>query len=570
MQHAAFVVLALAVQTLAGAELGPGTLVTELDGTTGYRILPLPSPDGDVVGVEVASADFNNDGFGDLVLGFPTDRSNRGNTHVVYGGVGVGASGEVRLQDANGVNGGRLSPSEFVYSGSAVADAGDINGDGRPDLLIGAPRYNPNFTNHGVGYCYVMYSPVSFGGNGLFNFDNMLPHNGYRVEGELSNELCGRSVRSAGDFNGDGYADIVLGAHEANGADGAIDSGKAYVVFGNTHGASPASVQLSNLSAQQGLVVLGEGDYDYAGVEVRGIGDFNGDGYDDVAVGAPALGNQIENGLSSCYIVFGGESVGTGGEITASDLDGSNGFVFTTGVEGDILGLAIAGDVDLNEDGFDDLLIAARGANPGGRESAGSVYVVYGRAAAVAGGAMSSADIASEGFRIDGEEPGDGLGYSLDSGGDFNGDGRPDLLLGAPGFTSGDGVPGRSYVLYGSDSLGAGGVVDLTQLDETVGRWIDGDRIGFSLAFVPDTNGDGVDDLLLSSRGVGAYVVFGRAAIAPCVGDVVADGWVDSSDLAVLLASWGSDNGADTDGNGVVDAADIAVMLAAWGPCDGN
>ena len=411
----------------------PGEVDLTALGAAGFRI------DGgagnDVAGGSVAHAgDVNGDGVEDVIVGARladgNSRPNSGSAYVIFGGPSPG-----------GVDLGALGSSGFRIDGAAaddqagvsVAGAGDVNGDGRDDLIVGAPVADVGGSNAGSAF-------VVYGRGGTASVDlAALGSAGFRIDGAGAGDTAGGSVAGAGDANGDGFADLIVGADGG----GIAAAGAAYVVFGGP-----------NL-ADVGLGALGPGGYRIdgpaasanAGASVAGIADANGDGRDDVIVGAPYADNNGRTDSGSAYVVFGRSSAT---DVSLSALAGA-GYRIDGTAGGDRAGSSVAGAGDVNGDGRADVIVGAPFAGNNGRVASGSAYVVFGRATA---SDVDLAGLGAAGIRIDGRRASHVAGLAVSAAGDVNGDGRADVIVGAPTTLAlavvgaGPGS-GSAYVVYG-------------------------------------------------------------------------------------------------------------------------
>ncbi len=293
--------------------------LSSLGGQNGFRLDG--ENEGDRSGNSVSSAgDVNGDGFADMIVGaFQADPNGgiSGSSYVVFGKASA-FDAQIDLSSLDGSNGFRLDGEKVrSFSGLSVSGAGDVNGDGFGDVIIGAPGIAANDFS---GYSYVVFGRAT-GFDAHVDLSSLDGSNGFRLRGENGRDASGESVSGAGDVNGDGFDDVIVGAHgvDSNGA----SSGSSYVVFGKATGFD-AHMDLSSLDGRTGLRLDGENAFDYSGGSVSGAGDVNGDGLDDLLVGAVFVNsNGLDSGSS--YIIFGSRDFGNGGnelpQIKGTDGD---------------------------------------------------------------------------------------------------------------------------------------------------------------------------------------------------------------------------------------------------------
>lgn len=356
---------------------------------------------GDQFGVSVAPAgDLNGDGFTDLAVG-ATLADGAGGTPADVGTVSIYFGGDGATFDGtpDAVLYGTVANARF---GRQVAAAGDVNGDGFGDLIVGA--HYPEATGVGRAYLY-------FGGGGAFD---------KTADGTLTGEAgeaFGGAVSSAGDINRDGFADVLVGAYFSD--IGSTDAGRALLFLGGA-GASFDSradqIFTQNLDKQFGY-------------SVASAGDLNGDGFADIVISAPGPDvNSTDQGR--VYAYFGTE---------AGVLPAEPNVTFAGTANGEAFGRSISSAGDLNGDGLDDLLVGAyANATLGG--GTGRVYVFF--------GGRGTLDTANDGS-FTGLAALDSLGNSVALAGDVNGDGFSDVIVGAPGNDAGCAECGRAYLFFG-------------------------------------------------------------------------------------------------------------------------
>ena len=492
-------------------------LLSELDGNDGFAMRGINA--GDEAGYSVSAAgDVNNDGYADILIGAhaadPGGVSDAGETYLIFGK--SESFGEVvdlgSLDGTDGVVFEGIGPDD--RSGLSVSTAGDVNGDGYVDILIGAYGAG-SYT----GETYLVFGKAS-GFTPSINLGDLDETDGFVFDGIDAGDYSGYSVTTAGDVNGDGYSDILIGAHTAD-AGGIIGAGETYVVFGKVESFGER-FDLSGLDGSNGFILEGSGAHDYSGFSVSTAGDINGDGFADMLIGAFYADPGGNNYSGETYVVF-GKASGFASNVQLGSLDGSNGFVLEGIDELDMSGSSISTAGDVNGDGYDDILIGAYGADPGGITGAGETYVVFGKGDSFHATVDLSGLDGTNGFVLQGIDAYDRSGFSVSTAGDVNGDGYSDILIGAyladPGGVSGE---GETYVVFGKESDFHASVL-LSSLEDSDGVILEGgeagDNSGFSVSTAGDVNGDGYADILIGAKnadpggvmGAGeAYLVYGR------------------------------------------------------------
>ncbi len=412
-------------------------------------------------------------------------------------------------------------------SGRSVSGAGDVNGDSIPDVIVGAYFASPG-SLHYAGQSYVVFGKAD--GTAVELSDVVAGTGGFAINGINAGDDSGYSVSGAGDVNGDGLDDLIVGAWRAD--PGGNNEGQSYVVFGKADG---TAVELSDVVAGTGgFAINGANSTDSLGFSVSGAGDVNGDGLNDLIVGAPSTDAGGNRAAGQSYVVFGKPD---GIPVELSDvITGTGGFAMNGIYSVDLSGNSVSGAGDVNGDGFDDLIVGAYHADPGGNYSAGQSYVVFGK---MDGTIVELSDVVvgTSGFTIIGINSEDFSGGSVSGAGDVNGDGFDDLIVGAHGVDLGDGErAGQSYVVFGKAD---GTAVELSAvLAATGGFAINGtnirDDLGRSVSGAGDMNRDGLDDLIVGayradpggiSEAGRSYVVFGKADGTPVeLSDIVLGG----------------------------------------------
>jgi len=405
-----------------GMSVGSSGIIelSSLNGVKGFKL----ESEGGSAGFSVSSAgDVNGDNVADLLIGAPTYNNYMGRCYVIFGKVGVGSSGVVALSSLNGMNGFKLD-GEGGQAGFSVSGAGDVNGDNIADLLIGAPNYNY------MGRCYVIFGRPEVGSSGVISLSALNGTNGFKIEGEALAAFygVGYSVSGAGDINGDGIDDLLLGMPYYN------NSGRSYVIFGGSEVGGSGVIALSTLNGMNGFKLDGDDDSD-SGESVSAAGDVNGDDFGDLLIGTWAPSPFT-------YVIFGGPEIGKSGLIALSALNGTNGFMLDGGVCCGV-SISVSGPGDINGDGIDDLLIGSPYAGDGPVQ--GSSYVIFGGLEIGSSGVIAISALNGEnGFVLNGETV-SYSGSSVSGVGDINGDRVNDLLIGGYGYNN---FTGRSYVTY--------------------------------------------------------------------------------------------------------------------------
>ena len=363
------------------------------------------------------------------------------------------------------------SNQAIAFMGTSVAGAGDVNGDGFADVIVGAYLYDNGQANEGAAFVY-------FGGAGAFDTTPEA-----RLESNQAGANMGNSVAGAGDVNGDGFADVIVGAYQYDNGQIAADEGAAFVYFGGA-GAFDTTPD-AQLESNQVLSAYG--------AQVAGAGDVNGDGFADVIVGAPYYYHG-QAGEGAAFLYLGG----AGAFDTTADAQ------LESNQANARMGSSVADAGDVNGDGFADVIVGAY-LYDSGQSNEGAAFVYFGGA-----GVFDATPDA----QLESNQAGANMGISVAGAGDVNSDGFADVIVGAFFYGNGQDGEGAAFVYFG----GAGAFSishPMPSSNPTQGAA----QMGYSVAGAGDVNGDGYADVIVGANFYdngqnaegAAFVYFGTA-----------------------------------------------------------
>ncbi|MDP3981718.1 MAG: VCBS repeat-containing protein [Chlamydiota bacterium] len=468
--------------------------------------------DGDESGRSVANAgDVDGDGLNDVLVGSPHSDNrfefNSGKTYLILAKSILSHSGTIDLGNADYVFIGE-NPGDG--SGWSVASAGDLDHDGRDDILIGAPWFDMPHVVGGegiwgilvartnVGKTYVILSSTILASSGTVNLSNA----DYSIIGEDYPSTIGASVANAGDVDGDGYNDILIGSWWGSTQWGGPENGVAYLIPGRTLLASSGTLDLL-LNPPNVYRFYLNGSYNHLGRSVSSAGDVDGDGLADILIGGPRGDPwpQIDRGPGKVYLKL-GKNLPMPSSLTSINLSVQADYTFVGdgGSIEDGVGSAVSNAGDIDGDGVPDLLMGAPYDDSGGN-NAGKVYLVLGSTIGLLP-VGSTINLSSADYFFPGTDPDDFLGRSVSSAGDIDGDGLADILMGAPenAYSSTGPDRGVTYLFKGSKIVASGGgQIQLSSANYIFKGEYLRNASGFSVSGAGDVNGDHLSDILIGA-----------------------------------------------------------------------
>jgi len=412
--------------------------------------------------------DFNGDGIADILVGARTDDDGGGGSGVAF--IFFGSEILATTIDASNADVKLIGEDAADNFGFSVAGAGDFNDDGIDDVMVGADADDDGGGASGVAFIF-FGSPTLEG-----IIDASLAD--VKLVGESVNDNFGISVSRVGDVNDDGVGDVIVGARRDD--DGGGNSGVAFIFFGSKE--PPHLIDAANAD----IKLIGEAANDYFGRSVSYAGDVNNDGIDDAFVGS--LSSSAGGNFSGAAYIF------YGSKALPALIDGSDADVRFIGEDAnDYFGRAVSAAGDVNNDGYDDLIVGAYQEDSGGNLS-GAAYIFLG-----ANDLAANIDASIASVKLTGGDVSDNFGASVSGVGDINNDGFNDLLVGAIDDDDGGAVSGGAFIFFGSNTMPA--TIDASAADIVLIGADAGDVFGNSVSGGADVNNDGIADFIVSSLG---------------------------------------------------------------------